>query len=359
MKRTYLAAAFLAGAVLAGSGALADPPPIRSLRLIGAAPNAHDPAPTAFVIDARLKPGDGEFQSTIEGWYAAIVEPAGSGEVSGSCVEKHCALTVDLDGSKLAITGDFGDGGPAPARFVLKDNQDKPVDTGAATLSPLAGAVPGLGALAASDAVDEAGFDDLLVWAQQSVSSGSPPSDPLPSSSQRESLAVWQGQKGRLATGLVFAADLDQLHAERAAAVRRAGWTVLGDAAHGWSGGYPAVLLPKAAAAGPEQRFESADGKARLVVAIDPPMSSDAFDAFVATATADSDTRSHNNYTRVNDDMDIRFEEGGVVTVAAYHRREGGFARLVLTYPAKQSETYAPYEDILQHQFKAGDDLKR
>lgn len=360
MKGTCLAAAFATGAVLCGFDAFADPPPVRSLRLIGAAPGAHDPAPTAFVIDARLKPGEGEFQSTLEGWFAAIAAPAASGEVSGSCVEKHCALTVDLDGSKLSLIGDFGDAaGPVPARFALKDDQEKPLQSGAATLKPLAGDVPGLGALAAPDAIDEAGFVDLLMWAHETVGSGSAASDPVPDSFERGSLATWQGEKGRLATGLIFAADLDQLRAERAAATRSAGWTVLGDAAHGWSGGYPAALFPKADPAAAEQRWASADGKARLVVAIDPPMSSDAFDAFVESATADRTGRDHVNTTRVNGDLEFRFEEGGVVTVAAYHNREGGLARLVLTYPAARSDTFAPFEVILQRQFKAGDDLKR
>ena len=360
MKGFCVAAVFLTGAVLGGLDAFADPPPIRSLRLIGASPDAHDPAPTAFVIDARLKPGDGEFQSTLEGWFAAIAAPAGSGEVSGTCVEKRCALTVDLDGSKLALTGDFADAaGPVPARFVLKDDQDKPVQTGAATLNPLPGAVPGLGALAAADAIDEADFDDLLMWAHETASAGSAPSDPVPSSYQHEALATWQQEKGRLATGLIFAADLDQLRAERAAARRSAGWTPLGDAAHGWSGGYPAALLSKVDPAGAEQRYASADGKARLVVSVDPPMSSDAFDAFVETATADRPGRDHVNTTRVNSDMEFRFEEGGVVTVAVYHNREGGLARLVLTYPAARSHTFEPFEVILQRQFKVGDDLRR
>ena len=312
------------------------------------------------MIDARLKPGDGEFQSTLEGWFAAIAAPAASGEVTGSCVEKHCALTVDLDGSKLALTGDFVDAaGPVQARFVLKDDQEKPVQNGAATLRPLVGEVPGLGVLAAPDAIDEAGFVDLLMWAHETVGSGSAPSDPVPDGFERGSLATWQQEKGRLATGLIFAADLDQLRAERAAAVRSAGWVSLGDAAHGWSGGYPAALLPKADPPGAEQRWSSADGKARLVVAIDAPMSSDAFDAFVETATADRAGRDHANTTRVNGDLEFRFEEGGVVTVAAYHNREGGLARLVLTYPAARSDAFEPFEVILQRQFQAGDDLKR
>ena len=126
-----------------------------------------------------------------------------------------------------------------------------------------------------------------------------------------------------------------------------------------WSGGYPSALLPKADPAGTEQRWASADGKARLVIAIDPPMSSDAFDAFVDTATADRTGRNHVNTTRVNGDLAYRFEEDGVVTVGAYHNREGGLARLVLTYPADRREAFAPFEVILQRQFKAGDDLKR
>ncbi|MDB5482609.1 MAG: hypothetical protein JWO83_3662 [Caulobacteraceae bacterium] len=360
MKGIYLAAAVATGAVLCGFAAFAEPPPFRSLRLIGAAPDAHDPVPAAFVIDARLKPGDGEFQTTLEGWFAAVAAPAASGEVSGSCVEKHCALTVDLDGAKLALTGDFGDAaGPVPARYVVKDDQDKSAQNGAATLTPLGGAVPGLGALAAPGAIDQADFDDLLMWAHETVSAGSAPTDPVPGSFQHESLATWQQAKGRLATGLIFAADLDQLRAERAAAAKDTGWTPLGDAAHGWSGGYPAALLPKTDPAGAEQRWASADGKARLVIAIDPPMSSDAFDAFVDTATADRTGRNHVNTTRVNGDLEYRFEEDGVVTVGAYHNREGGLARLVLTYPADRGEAFEPFEVILQRQFKAGDDLKR
>ena len=62
---------------------------------------------------------------------------------------------------------------------------------------------------------------------------------------------------------------------------------MLGDAAHGWTAGYPAAVLPKASRAGAEQRFASADGRAVLVVAVDPPLSNDAFDALVERLTAD------------------------------------------------------------------------
>ena len=95
------------------------------------------------------------------------------------------------------------------------------------------------------------------------------------------------------------------------------------------------------------------------MVAIDPPMSSDAFDAFVENATADRAGRDHVNSTRVNGDLEASFQEGGVATVMAYHNREGGLARLVLTYPADKSDAFEPFGVILQRQFKATDDLKR
>jgi hypothetical protein len=332
----------------------------RPLRLAARIPGAQDPLPKLFVIDARIKPGDGEFQSTIEGWFAAVVEPAASGEVSGTCVEKHCALTVTLDNAKLAITGDFAAPvGPGPIHFILKDEDGKAVQSGDGMLAPLpADPVPGLGAMAAPDAIDEADLDDLLMWSHQTVSSGSAPIDPFPSSYQHEAVASWQREKGRLATGLIFAGDLAQLRADRSAAEHAARWTSLGDAARGWTGGYPAALLPMASQTGAERRFASADGKAVLTVAIDPPMGSEAFDAFVEKVSADRDGRNHVNTTRVNGDLEMRFDEGGVVTVAAYHNREGGLARLVLTYPTSRDAAFSPFEVILQRQFKVGDDLK-
>jgi len=356
--RWVLATGLVLTLALCGQAATADPDPVRPLRLLGSAPGAKDPVPTAFVIDARLKPGDGEFQSEIEGWFAAIAEPAASGEISGSCVEKHCALTVALPNAKLALTGDFGGGADPQARFSLKDDDDKTTQSGSVTLTALGPTVPRLGALAAPDAIDAADLDDLLMWGQQTVSSGSAPSDRYPDSFQHEALASWQQAKERLATGLIFEADLVLLRADRAAAEKAAGWTALGDPAHGWSAGYPAALLPRATQAGAERRFASADGKAVLVVAVDPPMSSDAFDAFVEKVSADRDGRSNVNTTRVNGDLEMRFEEGGAVTVAAYHNRDAGLARLVLTYPTSRADTFSPFDAIVQRQLKVGDDLK-
>ena len=354
------AAAFGLALSLCAGAALSQPaPPAKTMRLTGAAPSASDPAPKALILDIQVKPGDSDPQTTLDGWFASSAEPAASGEVSGSCVQTRCVINAELENAKLVLTGDFGDAaGPVAAHFVVKDDDNKTLQEGDATLTPLTGPVAGLGPLAAPDAINEIQLDDLLLWSDQRVSSGSPPSDEPPSGSQRESLAAWQEQKGRLATGLIFAADLTELRADAEAARKKAGWTPLGDAAHGWSAGYPAAILPKASRAGAEQRFTSADGKAVLVVAVDPPMTSDAFDGFVDKVSADRDGRSDVSTVRVNGDLEMGFQEGGVVTAAMYRNREGGLARVVFTYPVAAREAYDPYESIVGHSLVVTDDLK-
>jgi hypothetical protein len=268
-------------------------------------------------------------------------------------------LSAEVENGKFVLTGDFGDAaGAVAAHFVVKDDDDKTVQEGAATLKPLAQPIPVLGMLAAPDAINEIALDDLLVWNDQTVSTGSPPGDGPPSSSQHEALAAWQEQKGRLATGLIFVSDLAELRADADASRKKARWTPLGDAAHGWSAGYPAAVLPKASRVGAEQHFISTDGTAVLVVAVDPPMASDAFDAFVDKVSADRDGRSDVNTVRVNGDLEMSYVEGGIATTAAYHNRDGGLARLVFTYPVKAKDLYEPYETILQHNLTVTDDLK-
>jgi hypothetical protein len=359
--RTGLAAAFGLALGLCAGAVLAQPPApaAKTLRLTGAAPSAADPAPKTFILDIQVKPGDSDPETTLDGWFASSAEPAASGEVSGSCVQTHCVLDAELVNAKLVLTGDFGDAaGPVAAHFVVKDDDDKTVQEGAATLTPLTGPIAGLGVLAAPDAINEIQLDDLLVWNNETVSSGSPPSDEPPSSGQRESLAAWQEEKGRLATGLIFTTDLTELRADAGAARKKAGWTTLGDAAHGWSAGYPAAVLPKASRSGSEQHFTSADGKATLVVAVDPPMTSDAFDAFVDKVSADRDGRSDVSTVRVNGDLEMSYAEGGVVTAAMYRNRAGGLARVVFTYPVAGRDAYDPFETIVPHSLVVTDDLK-
>ena len=126
-----------------------------------------------------------------------------------------------------------------------------------------------------------------MVWNDETGGfGGRDPGDP-PSGFQREQLAHWQQAQGRPGTGLIFADDLAALRSGAAASRKAAGWTPLGDKGHGWSGGYPAALLPTAGRADGAQRFASADGKAVLVVALDPPLDSGGFDALVTSLTDD------------------------------------------------------------------------
>jgi len=331
--------------------------PAKTLRIIGEAPTASDPVPKRFVAELTEAQGDSSAQTTLTGWLASIEAPASSGEVTGACVEQHCTFTADLDGTRLEITGDFAVHGLVSARFAVKDD-DKTTQQGAVSLAPLGDTVPGLGVLAPANALNAGQLDQLLTWARQNVASGWGDPDDAPDGFARESLGSWQNDKGRLATGLFFTADLAQLKAEMAAAQKAAGWTPLGDPAKGWSTGYPAAVLPKASRNGAEQRFASADGKAMLVVAVDPPMSGDAFDAFVESTSADREGRNHVDTTRVNGDLAMRYEEKGVITVAVYRNREGGLARLVFTYPADKADAYQPYDIILQRSLTVTDGLK-
>jgi hypothetical protein len=196
------------------------------------------------------------------------------------------------------------------------------------------------------------------MWNQKTVTSGSPPDDDPPTSSQRDTLAEWQDDKGRLATGLIFTADLAELRAGAEAARQAAGWTPLGDAAHGWSAGYPAAILPKSSRVGAERRFTSVNGEAVLVIAVAAPMSSDDFDAFVEKISADREGRTQVDTIRANGDLQMSYEEAGMVTVAAYHNRDNGLARVIFTYPAKAKDAYEPIETIVQHSLVVTDDLK-
>jgi hypothetical protein len=349
-----------AAALFAAAAAYADDPPPKPLRLIGEGPAPKTGPARRFVIDAVVKPGDGEFQSNVEGWFAGLDDadpPRGS--ISGSCVEKRCALTATVQDGKMIFTGDLLDAaGPVTARFTAKDDDDKVAGQGAATLRPLTGPITGLGALAAADAIDAATLEELLAWTTHAGPSGESVGDP-PTDLQRDSLADWQKDHDRPATGLIFPIDLTQMRAEVAAARKTAAWTMLGDKAHGWSAGYSAALLPKASRVGAEQRFASADGKALLVVAIDPPMSGAEFDALVDRETADHPDRESVGYNRSNGDMDLNYEQKGVVHVLAWRNHEGALARMVYTYPSAAADTYSTYDTLLAKSFKVSDDVKR
>ncbi len=353
-----LATAGAAALVFAWAGlAFADPAP-RLLRVIGQAPAAKDPAPAGFVIDATIKPGDGLLQGEVEGWFSALPPAAGSGEIRGTCADSRCALSVDLEDGKLAITGDLaGPGAPGAGRMVFKsEDDDQEHAEGAVSFTPVAGPIEGLGALAAPDAVSGRQLVELLLWNGSSDGFGDTGDDP-PDDSQREALADWQGANGRAATGLILEADLQELRDKTDAAKTAAGWTMIGDEAHGWSAGYPAALLTKASRNGRERRFESADGKAAMVLAIDPPLDEDAFDAVWEKTKAGQEGREGIGYTRVNGQFEISWKQKGVVTRTVYRNLEGALARLVYSYP-DGDETYEPFAAILPQSLRLTDALK-
>jgi hypothetical protein len=360
MRARFLGLATV-GLGLIASAAFADDPG-RPVRLIGQAPSAADPAAKAFVLDLWLTKGDGAFKQDIKGWYAALPpDPAASGEVSGTCVSSACVVNVDVPNAKLSLTGDFTTGAAGAGGFALADDDDKPTAQGAASFAPLPATIPGVGEIAAPDAVTGTELKSLLEWAGQSVSSDSYDPD-VPDDNERDTLASWQSSHDEPATGLITTADLVVLRKGAADGKAAAGWTVIGDKpggdkAKGWSAGYPAALMPKAETVGREQHFSSADGKASLVVAVDPPVSGDDFVALVEKETADAPGRSSNNYARINDDLTHTYTEGGQQVTVVMHRREGGLARLMFTRP-ETADDWATYDNLIPSSFMVSDEVK-
>lgn len=353
--------------VLAFAGALAlttagvafaegDPPP-RSVRLIGEAAGAVDPAPRRFVLDLQLTKGDSAFQSDAKGWFAGLPPAVTSGEVSGTCVSNNCALSVEVADGKLSLSGDVGDGAAATAgRYVLADDEGKTLGSGAVRFTPVTGAIDTLGVLAPPGAVDAAELRDLLLWAgiDQGFSNvdgtGAAPDD-----IELDGLASWQQSQGRPMTGLIFASDLAQLRAGAEAARATAGWTAIGGDKQGWSAAYPARLLTRASEAGGEHRFVSADGRASLVVTFGPPMSDDDFSALV-DKLSEEPGHENRNYTRVNGDMLVSYVDKGQVVTAAYRNHARGLAKLVFSRPRADDATYAVFDAVLPESLKVGDD---
>jgi hypothetical protein len=156
----------------------------------------------------------------------------------------------------------------------------------------------------------------------------------------------------------MFVADLDQLKTDAAAAKKAAGWKTLGGADAGWSAGYPARLFSGGRQVGDERSFSSHDGLAKLIIAIDPPMSEESFDVVSENLASEQAGRKDLEATRTSTDVEARFEQGGEVTVAVYRRRENGVGRLLLTYPQERAADFAPFELLLRREFKVSDKLK-
>jgi hypothetical protein len=336
------AAALLAGAASADDGD-------RKLRLIG---KGSAPAPASFVIDATISKGYEPLQSSVSGWLAALPPDSASGEVSGSCVEDRCVLTVDLDDGTLTLTGDFAKAGGTTyqGRALKADSSDETTKAeSTATYTAVGDDIPGLGRLAPDGAVSEHELASLVVWTGGSYGFNYPDVGP-PGDMEREALGLWQAQGDRPGRGLILVDQLAALRAEAAAAKAKAKWTAV--TGKGWSGGYPAALLSPD---GPN-RFTSADGKLSLTYAVDPPVDDDGWDAVVEKGHEEQDGRDVQGYTRVNDDFEVTTVEGGVRTFTVYHRRRGAVVRAALVYPSDAPGGLDGYDSILTREFTAGDD---
>ena len=95
-----------------------------------------------------------------------------------------------------------------------------------------------------------------------------------------------------------------------------------------------------------------------LTIAIDPPTSPSAFDAFVESVTGSCEGRSEVDIIRTTGDLEARYEQDDAVTVAAYYNRDTGFDWIVYTYPADRADTFEPFDMIVQREFKVADDVK-
>jgi hypothetical protein len=322
----------------------------RKLRLMG---KGSAPAPASFVIDATISKGYEPLQSSVSGWFAALPPDTASGEVSGSCVEDRCALSVDLEDGKLTLTGDFAKAGATSlqGRAILADSyDDKAKGEAAVSYTAVGDDIPGLGKLAPDGAVGEHELASLVVWAGGTYGFNYTDDGP-PGDMERDALGQWQAQGGRPGRGLILVDQLAALRAEAAAARAKARWTPV--SGRGWSAGYPAALLSPAGAG----RYASADGRSSLVYAVDPPLDDDAWDAVVDKGHEEKEGRDVQGYTRVNDDFEVTVEEAGVRTFTIFHRRKGGVARAALSYPKDTAGGLDAYETILAREFMVTDDV--
>lgn len=343
-----LAPALQAGAEPAG----------RTIRLVAESVSLIGGLQPRFVIDAKITPGDSAFNSEVLGWLAALPPGSGSDTLEGSCVEAQCAVTAALSSGKMALSADFaGSGPPSAGRLILSDDDGRKIGESAMKFTPITGPVPGLGELAPIGAVGALELSDILMWSGSPTDFSHVEEGPV-SWLQRQALAEWQGQQKRHANGLILKDELALLRQRADKARAAAGWAAMGDPPHGWTAGYPAALLPRAQVVNRrEKRFSSVDGRAMLMMSVGPPMAPKAFDAFVLQQTADRPGVTNRSYTRVNDDMEITYQEGGKVVSAAFHNRAGGFARLEFSRPVDNGQIYAPFDKILPRSLRVTDAL--
>jgi len=353
LKSILMTAAALG--VLAASGA-ARAGEVTTMRLIVDAPTI--PGATRFVIEAEVDSDDNGAHSDVKGWFSALPPKAGSGALDGHCLGQRCELSVDLDPVKVKLSGDMVTQSGSGKGVLEATNDQAPGSPikGDATFAPVPDSIPGLGGRVKPEALDSLAFADLLLWAAGATDVGDDDSHPI-SDSQLESLGSWQRENHRPVIGVLFTGDLDLLTRQRADAQKAVGWVPLGGPAQGWSAGYPSKLLSPAGRVGAEQRFASADGKAVLVIAIDPPLSDEDFTAFVDKQTQDRPERSEVNYGRSGDDLNMSYVEKDQSVTAVYFNRKGALVRLTYTCP-KGDNPYAAVESQVTLSLRASDDAK-
>jgi hypothetical protein len=311
-----------------------------------------------FVIDGVITPGENIFHNEVQGWLASLPPGAGADTLEGSCVENQCALTAALSSGKMALSADLVSANPpTTGRLILSDDDGRKIGEGPMRITTITGPIPGLGELAPVNAVGAVELSDILMWNDSPTDFSHIDDGPI-GWLQRQALAKWQGEQGRHANGLVLKDELALLRSRADKAKAKAGWAAMGGPAQGWTAGYPAALLPKAEVVNRwAKRFSSADGRAMLLVAVQPPMSAKAFDAFVAQQTADRPGVANRTYTRVNNDMEISYQQGGKVISSAYHNRARGFVRMEFSRPIEGAAAYEVFDMILPRSLRVTDQL--
>ena len=310
--------------------------------------------PGRIVVDARLAPGYEKFETQLSGWLAVLDPALGGDDFNETCVSDRCAITAGLDSGELAIAADLGGdaSGPVEGRYTYEANGEAPV-AGTVRFTPLTGPPPGLSAFAPPNAItaqELSGLLDILGFEQGFTNDFE---DGPPGDRERRGVAQWQAARERPGSGLILQDDLALLRKEAEAERWKHFWQNI--QGRGWQGSYPAGILYIASGAGTDptgRRFTSEKGDAYVEFSNRPPMTDEAWEALVEERTADRPGRESRGYTRVNDDMEVAYTEGGKNVSEVYHRREGSLVRMILSYPAAEAEAWAVIEPATVRAFK-------
>ena len=326
----------------------------RATASCGWSARAQRPRPAGFVIDAVISKGYEPLQSQVSGWFSALPPDAASDDISGSCIEDRCVLNVDLEDGKLSLTGDFAKAGATAfqGRAILSESYgDTPKGEAPATYtSSWATTFPASAGWRPTGAVGEHELAALAVWAGATYGFNYTDDGP-PGDMERDALGQWQAG-GRAAGPGPDPGRPARRPARRGG--RREGQGALdarrGQGLEGGLSRRPAVAggprpLRLGRRQGEHRLFGVGAGRRRrLGRAVDE-------------AHAEDDGRDVQGYTRVNDDMEVTMLEGGTRTFVVLHRRKGGVAKMVLTYPNEAPGGLDAYEAILPREFMVTDEV--